>query len=534
VIARDLSALNTIEFSNTGRLDPDTLANILLGSVHDVRSLICRLARRMETLRYLDQFPNETVTLQKLDAQSMAQNTLSVYAPICHKLGLYSIKWELEDLAFKILEPEAYEKIKSLVHRTRREREDDAHKIAQEIEEILAKNNLDANVVYRVKHFYSIHKKMKAGKPFEKIYDLLAVRILCNTVKKCYEALGILHGAFIPRVSEFSDYISKPKPNGYQSIHTVLEKNGGTFEAQIRTWGMHYNAESGIAAHWQYKQYRESKFFDKNLSWAKHLLSWQQSFRNTREFMGEMNKQFADRLFVLTPKNHVLVLPAGSTVLDFAFAIHSDLGLHCHQAKINGKTMPLFTRLSNADRVEINGSKTVQAKRSWLTHVVSDKALQRLRGYLGIHAQGGKGAVHAAGSRVVSEGKTRLARCCNPVHGDSIVGVRTTKRKIVIHRRDCETLEQVLSNKRVDMDWGTIKEAYPVRLTLDAIERPDLLSDIMKIVNENRAKMLSSQTKIHGDRFRAELEIEIKDKDQIERILGRLGKVPNVQRVKRA
>ncbi len=532
----ELAAATEIEEKNADRLDSETLSNIMLGSFTDVRALIVRLARRRETLRYIDQFPEQPITETRLTPKQVAQSTLDVFAPVCHKLGLYFFKWELEDHAFKILDPAAYERIKKRVNRTREERETEGQQIAQEIQNLLAKDKLEATVLWRVKHFYSIHKKMLSGKPFEKIHDKLAIRIITNTVKKCYETLGTLHGAYVPLVSEFSDYIAKPKPNSYQSIHTVLAKGPVEFEAQIRTWGMHYHAETGLAAHWQYKQYKANRFFDKNLSWAKQLLDWQQSFKNTREFMAEVNKTFTNRIFVLTPKNHVIVLPAGASVLDFAFAIHSDLGLHCHQAKVNGKTVPLYTKLGNGDHVEVSPAKLSQAKRAWLAHVVSDKALQKIRQFLGMKGESGKTTTPTgpAPNTILVSDKSRMARCCNPVHGDPIVGIRTTKRKIAVHRADCASLSTLPADKRVSIQWGGNKNDYPARLVIEGLDRPELLAEIVQVIAHAHAKIKGSQTRNARERFSAEISISVSNRDQIDKIVSRLAKLPNVQRVKRA
>ncbi len=343
------------------------LRKMLVAMAEDIRVVFIKLADRLHNMQTLDVMPPQK-------QQSIAQETLEIYAPLAHRLGIGEIKWQLEDLSFRYLEPEKYKQIAKLLARRRIEREDFITQVVKTLKEDFAKTGLKADIYGRPKHIYSIYQKMgkyeSVGKQFDDIHDLLAVRILVDTVTDCYNALGIIHTLWHPMPDEFDDYIANPKPNGYQSLHTTVMFNGTTpLELQIRTVEMHNFSEYGIAAHWRYKEgAKEDIRFEERISWLRQLIDWHREFSGAEEFMESVKTDiFNDQVFVYTPKGEIKDLPRGATPLDFAYRVHTELGHHCVGAKINGKLMPLNYRLNNGDIVEIMTVKSGKGpSQDWL------------------------------------------------------------------------------------------------------------------------------------------------------------------------
>ena len=332
----------------------ENLRKMFLAMAQDIRVVLIKLADRLHNMRTLGHLP--------WDRQSrIAKETLEIYAPLAHRLGMWRIKWELEDLALRYLEPGEYYKLVEKVARKRKERES----LIDEAKEILRQNLTDGDIPCelqgRAKHFYSIFEKMRGReKTFDEIYDLIAVRIIVNNVKDCYAALGAVHSLWKPIPGRFKDYIAMPKSNMYQSLHTtVIGPKGEPLEIQIRTWEMHRTAEYGIAAHWRYKEGTQAtNEFEEKLSWLRQLLEWQRDMKDVHDFMETLKIDlFKDEVFVFTPKGDVKSLPAGSTPVDFAYSVHTDIGHRCTGSRINGKMTPLDYQLTNGDIVEIITSK---------------------------------------------------------------------------------------------------------------------------------------------------------------------------------
>jgi GTP pyrophosphokinase len=350
----------------------------------DVRVILIKLADRLHNLRTLDPLPEEK-------RKATALETLQIYAPIAHRLGIWRIKWELEDLAFKHLDPVAYRELARKVEKKRSERVHLIEKAIQQLQRALAEAGLEATVQGRPKHLWSIYQKMqREGVDIDRIYDLIALRVIVNTEAECYLALGVVHKLWAPLPGMFTDYIAKPKPNGYQSLHTkVVGPDGEIMEVQIRTWEMHRNAEYGIAAHWRYKEVgdepqRKPDALDQALAWLRELMEMNRDIRDASEFTRSViGDLFRDQVFVFTPKGDVIDLPKGSTPIDFAYRIHTEIGHRCIGAKVNGKLVPLDYQLQTGDVVEIITSKHPKGPSpDWLRFVKTSLARNRIKRYL--------------------------------------------------------------------------------------------------------------------------------------------------------
>lgn len=361
------------------RRGAENLRKIFLAMARDLRVMVIKLADRMHNMQTLDALPQD----RRL---KVANETMQIYAPLAHRLGIWKLKWALEDLAFKYMEPHAYSDLAEKVKRTRQEREEDLAQATEMIIKHLATEGVEAHIQARPKHLWSIYQKMLREKvEYSEIYDLSAIRVIVNRVGDCYHVLGLVHDLWMPIPGRFSDYIAKPKSNMYQSLHTkVIGPRGEPLEIQIRTWDMHRVAEFGIAAHWQYKeQMRSSDEFERKLSWLRQqLFDWQTDAKDAGEFLHSViNDLFTDQVFVFTPRGDVIDLPAGSTPVDFAYRIHTDVGSHCVGGKVNGRIVPLSYRFKNGDIVEIITRSNSQPSMDWLTFVKTSHARNKIRGH---------------------------------------------------------------------------------------------------------------------------------------------------------
>ena len=368
-----------------GRLDTrsrleeqaENMRKMLLAMAKDIRVILIKLADRLHNMR----------TLGRMDPahrELKSRETLEIFAPLAHRLGIARLQWELEDLALSYLEPEKYRQIMELVPSRRRERERYAGEIIDTLSERLEEADIEADIQGRAKHFYSIYRKMfEQERDMSDIYDLVAVRVIVDSVKDCYGALGIVHTLWRPVPGRFKDFVAVPKGNMYQSLHTtVVGPQGEPFEIQIRTWDMHRTAEYGIAAHWRYKEGTSSdEEFERKLAWLRQILEWQHDLRDAREFMESLKIDlFTDEVFVYTPKGDVINLPSGSTPLDFAYRIHTEVGHRCSGAKVNGRIIPLDQELNNGDVVEILTSKSQPGPSpDWLNIVKTSTAKSKIR-----------------------------------------------------------------------------------------------------------------------------------------------------------
>jgi guanosine-3',5'-bis(diphosphate) 3'-pyrophosphohydrolase len=373
-----MTKVSKITFLSRAEKQAENFRKMIIAMAHDIRVVLIKLADRLHNMRTLNHLPHDR-------QQEIARETLEIYAPIAHRMGIYWLKSELEDAAFRYLNPAAYATLKAFVAKTRTERESYIRAVIEILSHRLAESGVKAEVTGRPKHFYSIHTKMQEERlNFDEIYDLVAFRIIVGTVRECYEALGVVHANWKPIPGRFKDYIALPKANMYQSLHTTLiGPRGQRMEVQIRTREMHEVAEHGIAAHWTYKeggaQIRDTERF----AWLRRLIEWQQNLKDPQEFLSTVKDDlFPEEVFVFTPKGDLLDFPQGATVIDFAYRIHSQVGHHLAGARVNGRMVPLRYQLKSGDTVEVITAERQTPGKDWANYVVTARAKSRIRQWL--------------------------------------------------------------------------------------------------------------------------------------------------------
>jgi GTP pyrophosphokinase len=593
----------------------ESLRKMFLAMVDDVRVVLIKLADRLHNMRTLGSLPEDK-------RKRIARETLEIFAPLANRLGIWQIKWELEDLALRHLEPKTYKEIAALIDERRPDREGYIAKIVERVQEELDKAGILAEVQGRPKHIYSIYRKIRRkGVDFDQIYDVRGVRIIVESTPDCYAALGVVHSLWRPIPGEFDDYIATPKDNMYRSLHTaVVGPEGKPLEVQIRTYEMDYTAELGIAAHWRYKEgHKQDPVFDNKIAWLRQLMEWRQEVTDAHEFIDSLKTDvFQDRVYTFTPKGDIIDLPAGSTTIDFAYHIHTEVGNRCRGAKVNGKLVGLDYQLQNGDQVEILTSKRGGPSRDWLNphlgYVKTSRARSKIRQWfkrqnreenivqgrellerelkrLGLNetpydqiakkfnydkvddlmAAIGAGDINAhqiagralelaepeeeileipsvrtipaaptTGIRVNGVGDllTHLARCCNPLPGDDIVGYITRGRGVSIHRQDCPNMLRMKDQERlIEVDWGTeeVAETHPVNVRVEAYDRQGLLRDIASIVADEAINLSAANvaTRKKDNIATMMVTLEISDIDQLSRVLARIERLPNVVEARR-
>ena len=373
-----VTKLGKIEFESLSEAQSNNLRKMLIAMAKDIRVILIKLADRLHNMRTLSALPEE----RRLDK---ARETMEIYAPLAHRLGISSIKWELEDLAFYYLEPHKFHQVSRMVAESRKAREDYLQKVIDQLREELEAIGVKAKISGRPKHLYSVYQKMsQKGKDFNEIYDLIALRVIVDSVKDVYGALGTVHSIWKPVPGRFKDYVAMPKFNMYQSLHTtVIGPSGSPLEIQIRSEEMHRTAEYGVAAHWRYKEgSRGEDAFDERLAWLRQMLEWQTELKDPREFMEALKIDlFEEEVFVFSPKGDVISLKRGSTPIDFAYAIHTEVGNHCVGAKVNGSIVPLGYELQMGDRIEVLTNKNSKPSRDWLNIVKTSSAKSKIRNF---------------------------------------------------------------------------------------------------------------------------------------------------------
>ncbi len=379
-IVDGLTKISRVEFSSSTEQQAENFRKLLLSMARDARVIIVKLADRLHNMRTLEALPAGK-------RQRIALETRDIYAPLAHRLGMARVRWELEDLAFKTLEPEAYKRLAKKIRERRKEREEWIKQLADPLRTELEKAGIRCDVAGRPKHIWSIHNKMvKRARPYEEIYDLMAIRVITDSIKDCYHALGAVHNKWTPLTERFHDYIATPKSNMYRSLHTTIFGPGGRlYEIQIRTHEMHQTAEHGIAAHWRYKEgYKGAPDeVDEKLSWFRQVLEWQQETREPEEFMEFLRIDlYQDEIFVFTPAGDVKQLPRGATPIDFAFAVHTEVGYRCAGARVNGRIAPLTRELASGDTVEIITNPKQTPSPDWLNFVCTARARQKIRQWI--------------------------------------------------------------------------------------------------------------------------------------------------------
>jgi GTP diphosphokinase / guanosine-3',5'-bis(diphosphate) 3'-diphosphatase len=484
------------------------IRKMLVATARDVRVILIKLADRLHNMRTIEFLPREK-------QMRISRETLDIYAPLAHRLGISRWKWELEDHAFRCLMPDEYREMARQVAMQRRERETYLNDTIHFLEDRLTEAEVNARVIGRPKHLYSIYQKMvQQGKDFGEVMDIHGLRIICRTETGCYNALGVVHSLWPPVPGRMKDYIAMPKINGYQAIHTtVMRENGHPMEVQIRSENMDQTAQEGIAAHWVYKEGSSDRRLEEQLDWLRQMYEWLKDASSAEELMDSMRLDFKDyHIYVFTPKGAVKELPAGATPLDFAYRIHSDIGHQCIGARVNGRMVPLRYHLQTGDVVEILTSRAQTPHLDWLDVVVTGKARTRIRqklreiGELGVppgqqgesqeekppqparHRQEPPKKIRdvdaATRQKLIRiEGarglQVQFAKCCNPMPGHAILGYITRSTGITVHRADCRGLSKSKRDpdRIVEAFWEG-EGLYETTMRVVTGPRPNVLADI--------------------------------------------------------
>ncbi len=534
-----VTKLKKIDFKEKSDYTASNLRKIILASTKDVRVLLIKLADKLHNMRTLDVCSPEKQKRTSLEVEK-------IYGPIAHKLGMMTIQGELEDLALKYLNPDVYQELRRRIFYKREEREKEAEHIRNTIEELLRKRDIKAKVFGRVKYLSSIYKKMvKKNLDFNEIYDLIAFRVITDTIPECYTVLGLLHELFKPIPGKFKDYISLPKANGYKSLHTkVVSEKGRILEFQIRTWDMHYQAEYGIAAHWRYKENERDKAFDQKISWLKEIMDWKQQSSTAKDFVETLRIDlFKDEIVVFTPKGDPISLPEGSTPIDFAYAVHTSVGNSAKQAKVNSRIMPLDTALSSGDIVEVVTHKNAVPSRQWLKFAKTNRARSKIRAALHMPPEKGSppseslltAKLSSVSELIVHDSKhhdAKLAKCCEPKPGDKIIGLLTKDRKVSVHKSDCPNIHSQKETRTVKVSWKKPEKTNQYEFLLVVEDRIGLLLDVLNVLSSHQINVLSVHTKRQKGRVHVVLELEIPDAVQVQTLLGILEKLEDVVDVK--
>lgn len=632
-----VTKLGTIKFESKEEIQAENFRKMFLAMSKDIRVLIIKLADRLHNMRTIEYMRPEKI-------EEKCKETLEIYAPLASRLGISTVKFELEDIALRYLHPKEFSELKEKVNEKMAQREETIEVVIHEIKEALDDMDLQYDIYGRAKHYYSIYKKMKfQNKQLDEIFDLIAVRIIVNTIKECYAVLGIVHTMWKPIPGRFKDYIAMPKPNMYQSLHTtVIGDNGEPFEIQIRTHEMHEVAEYGIAAHWKYKEGDTSgknSSDDIKLAWLRQSLEWQQDINDPKDFLETMKMDlFASQVFVFTPKGDVIELPAGSTPLDFAFKIHSAIGCKCVGARVNGKMVTIDHTLQNGDIVEIVTSANSSGPSvDWLRIAKSSNARNKIRSWLkkenkSDNIEKGKDLLDktirkkgydpalcaksayinramkamnfasadegfaqlANGGTLMSkfcnllfsyynedkkaETKTdesvledikaaeekkqkrpdknkdnpgvivkgadnlmiKLAKCCNPVPGDDIIGFITKGRGISVHRCDCSNIRNLPEREKarfIDVEWEDLKvgKSYDAEICIEGSDRKGILSDISRVCEDMDIHLSGVNAKTGKDgSLSMTITLSISSTQEMQKVFRNLRNIDGITHVFRA
>ena len=624
-----VTKLNQFQYETKEDRQMENYRKMILAMAKDVRVVVIKLGDRLHNMR--------TLKHMRSDKQKrIAKETLEIFAPLAHRLGIFNVKWELEDLSFRYLEPDKYYDLVDQMKQKRQAREDIVNDTMEQLTKALGEAGIKADIKGRPKHFYSIYKKMKKdNRDLSQIYDLLAVRVIVDTVPDCYAVLGIAHSIWKPLPYRFKDYISMPKSNMYQSLHTtVIGTMGQPVEIQIRTWEMHRVSEYGVAAHWRYKEGNKGadKEFDQKVAWLRQVLEWQDT-SNPKELVNALKLDvFSGEVFVFTPKGDVVKLPIGSVPLDFAYRVHTDVGHRCVGAKVNGKIVPLDYTLQNGDIVDIITSKTGKPSLDWLNIVGSSESKNKIRnwfkrenkeeniekgleslereakrlnyswkelcsdnriqqvvkqlksntenelyaacGYGGIpvstvllrlvelykkskehedarktteqiieklKVQGAKKAKNGTGVLVKGEPgvMVRMAKCCNPVPGDDIIGYITRGRGVSVHRSDCTSLGHTPEDleRMIEVSWDEASsESFHVGINIQAYDRSGILMEVMAVLSELKITITNMNAKVleNTKNVMINIVVEIRDISQLDFVMTKLRRIREVYTVQRS
>ncbi|NLV68066.1 MAG: bifunctional (p)ppGpp synthetase/guanosine-3',5'-bis(diphosphate) 3'-pyrophosphohydrolase [Spirochaetes bacterium] len=542
----------------------ETLRKMLLATIKDIRVIIIKLADKLHNMRTI-MFQPEVKQLR------IAKETLDIYAPIARRLGISRLATELEDISFHVLNRADSDDIRSRIA----QKEDEVERYIEYVRDIIngKLNELDLTVDVRIraKSYYSIYRKMQqSGKSFDEIYDIRGIRIITNDVRDCYAILGIIHSIWSPIEGRFKDYIAVPKSNMYQSLHTTVIGPGGfPLEVQIRTREMDATAEMGIAAHWSYKEGRGGRKDYKNVDMLKSLSTFNIDSMNTRDFVSTVKMDlYEDEIFVFTPKGKIVKLAAGATPVDFAYAIHTEVGNKCSGSRVNNRLVPLRTKLKSGDIVEILTSKNAKPSDAWLKFVKSANARYKIRNWLRKNSEDTsredearkkeerrKREIDKASVSIPEEEQLRLknykvdghigirvegtsdvmiklAQCCQPIPGDPVIGFITRGRGITIHKKSCPSLERLSGEKErfIKIVWDRDENRkYPVKLAVESVDRPNLLKDITDEISLARSNIIKVEAQVQGrEKALIKFILEVTGNDHLAEIIKRIKKIRNV------
>lgn len=517
------------------------IRKMLLAAANDVRVIMIKLCDKLHNMRTLDYVPDAA------RRQHIAREVLDVYAPLAYRLGMGSIKSELEDLAFKHTNPEDYAAIIKKIIDSKEEREYRTYETVKQIKKAVEKENIPADVTGRVKHVYGIYRKViDRHYNLDHMNDLVGIRIIVNTLEECYNVLRIVHTLWTPIPGTFKDYIAMPKQNGYQSLHTVIKGiKDKPIEFQIRTHAMHETAEEGIAIHYGYKGVTHGSAFDKKLQWLKQLL--EQKDISDKEFVQKLKLDFfSDTIYVFTPKGKVIELTKGATPLDFAYAIHSDLGDHCTGAMINNKYSSIKAELNNGDVIEIITAKTHHPSTDWLKIVKTIKARTKIRQYLRQHGMHVMTATHVQKEEAkkevteslidipdVKDPHIKIGICCKPLPGEKIIGFRTGENKINVHRSDCNSIKNLRdgSKKEIKAQWRNTFHAI-IELIVDASDRVGLLAEVLNTLARQNINVDDAKGKaLPYNKAEIHLHLQVHDTPVLLALIERIKKIKDVHNV---
>ncbi|HYW85549.1 MAG TPA: RelA/SpoT family protein, partial [Spirochaetia bacterium] len=542
----------------------ESIRKMLFAMVKDVRVILIKLADKLHNMRTLHYLGEE-------DRKRIAMETLDIYAPLAGRLGISRIKDELEDLSLKHIQPAVYEQIRQFVADRKIERASYLERVKAAITKEAVASGIPIEIETRAKHFYSIYLKMRRrGKPLEEIYDLLGLRVLVESTSQCYELLGLVHKLWMPIEGRFKDYIAMPKSNRYQSLHTtVMGYAGKIIEIQIRTQGMHQTAENGIAAHWLYKSgalKEEEK--TKELSVINKLREWQGAGAASGDFLDEIRKELLrDSIYVFTPKGDVVELPNGSTAIDFAYHIHTDIGDKCTGAKADGAIIPLKEPLKNTQVVEVMTSQTAHPHLDWLRYVKTSKARSKVKHWLALNDPGlifdrnivarkkeeppraliyqkpREGEPAEPETQIRDPSKVsirigqernimiRIAQCCTPSTGDSIVGYISRGRGITVHRIGCPSIASIkdFAERSIDVEWETVSPKSTRRFQVTARLTSNLFSEIEGALKKFGGHLIEGKLEeSNHEVLRGFFTVELDNREDFGRVMKSLRTIPTV------
>ncbi len=608
-LVNGVTKLGKLEFKSKEDRQAENFRKMFISMAEDVRVILLKLADRLHNMRTLNHMP-----LQK--QKRIAQETLEIFAPLANRLGIGRIKAELEDLSLRYTEPEKYYEVVKNVAQTKAERDEVVQTLVDTIQASLLKANIQAKIKGRAKHYYSIYAKMKRQqKDYHELFDIIAVRVIVDNLRDCYGVLGIIHSTFKPIPGRFKDYIAMPKSNLYRSLHTsVIGPKGKPIEIQIRTQQMHDEAEYGIAAHWKYKESGSVKTTDadQKFTWLRKLAEVQENTKNAKEYVDFVKLDlFADQVFVFTPMGDVIDLPNGATPIDFAYRVHTEVGHKTVGAKINGRIVPLETKLFNGDIIEIITSKTPNPKWDWINIVATNTAkskiklwfkknkreeyvelgremlirevtkvhfdeyekieeFERIAKELNYTSQddlfAGIGYGEVSAHKVINKLKKlekteevivktspksrsnnrdiiglegmlyHLSKCCSPIPGEPIVGAITRSRGVSVHRIDCPTLNDIPQERLMSIAWSDVNlsKTYIVPIKVETEDKVGVLQTILGKITDNKTNLsYANGFSSHGKKGIIELGLEVRNIEDLTKIMSAIQSIPEVTSVKR-